>query len=353
MNNNKKVWFAMGIFLGAILILCIFMVLSMPRGRFYIGGGNAMLRHTENIVIDEKTALDLTAYSENIFFLQSDSDELVIKEYYHQATKKADIRKSGNSVTIRCEQEYGILSWGMGKENDRIEIYLPAHYAGSMNVKVSSGAIKSDLNFTGESLSFASNSGSIHLNDLTAAAVNIKASSGSIKAADIAGAATVKSNSGSVAISRIEGPADINSSSGSIKIGELKGDATVKANSGAITIEGLEGLADIEASSGSIKVFGVIGSVTAKANSGAVRIEVDELKGNVSATTSSGGVNIDLPKNSAFQFSAETSSGSIKTDFDASLSFNSRGNKASGTVGGDAAYLVSAKANSGSVKVIR
>lgn len=335
MNNNAKVWLAMGIFLGAILVLCIFMVLSMPRGRFYIGGGNAMLRHTENMKIDERTALDLVAYSENIYFLRSDNDELIIKEYYRSATKKADIKKNDQAVTIRCEQETNIMVWGMGTANERIEIYLPQKYAGNVKIAVSSGAIKSDVHFTGERLSFESSSGSISLQDLIADNVSIKASSGSIKADGIMGDTTIKTNSGT------------------IKVDGIKGDATVNASSGSVTINRLEGLADIHTSSGSVKVFSVIGGVTAKASSGTVRIEVAELKGNVNVTSSSGSVSIDLPKDSAFKFSAETSSGSIKTDFDASLSFNSRGNSANGTVGGDTNYLVSAKASSGTVRVTR
>ncbi|MCL2718561.1 MAG: DUF4097 domain-containing protein [Lachnospiraceae bacterium] len=282
-----------------------------------MGGGNASLRHTTNLSIDEKTALDITVSSDNIYFLQSDSNELIVKEYYGNSARKADIRQSGQTVTIRSEQHINLFSFGFGMISDRIEIYLPKNYAGNINAKASSGNIKSELVFVGDRLSFEANSGTINLNSLTAGKVNLRASSGSIK------------------------------------INEINGNSTVKANSGSITIDRIGGLADIDASSGTIRVDNISGGINAKANSGAIRIGITELKGDVSATTSSGSINLDLPSDSSFRFSADTSSGSIRTDFEGSLSFNSRGNSANGVVGSEPVYTVALKANSGGVRVSR
>lgn len=315
MNNNSKVWLAMAIFLGIIVILSIFMILFMPRGRFYIGGGDANLRHSVNIKIHEKTQIDLTAYSERIFYLKNDSDELIIKEYYRSKTKKADINVSEQAVRIRCDQDVNLLVFG--NIHDRIEIYLPQNYRGNLSASVSSGDIRSELHFTAERLSFEANSGALSLGHLNADSIHLRASSGSIRVAGI------------------------------------NGEATVKANSGSISIDRLTGFADVDASSGSIRVNDITGGITAKANSGTIRIGILELSGDVNAAVSSGSINIDLPTDSGFKFSANTSSGSIRTDFDSSLSFNERRNNASGTVGDNASYTVTAKANSGSIRVGR
>ena len=334
MNTNSKVWLAMGIFLAIIISLCIFMVLSMPRGRFYIGPGTATLRHTTNLVIDSKTEIDLTAYDDNVHFLRSDSNELVIKEYYESAGKKADIRQTGNRVFIQGEQLIHLLSFG-GMGENRIEVYLPSDYAGNMEINLSSGTIKSDIDFSADKLSFKANSGNVNLRNLIAGNISIRVSSGSIYANELRGETMIKANSGTIKLGSVYGAVDVDVTSGSVNIGNL------------------QGRANIDASSGSITVTNVVGSIRAKANSGTIKIGVSELAGDVNVTASSGSINIDLPKDSSFNFTADTSSGSIRTDFDNNLSFNSRGNFASGTVGNNPVHSVKLDTKSGSVRVSR
>ncbi|MCL2051409.1 MAG: DUF4097 domain-containing protein [Lachnospiraceae bacterium] len=316
MKNNIKIGLAMAIFLMAVFVFCIFMIMYMPRGSFYIGGANAALRHTTNIRITEKTSLDVSAFSENIYFLKSDTDELIIKEYYRNKNKKADLRHSDQTVTIRGEQQINISILGF-VAGERIEIYLPENYAGNIKASISSGNIKSDFNFMAQQLSFEANSGSISLNSLTAGNINVRASSGTIR------------------------------------IIELIGDAEIRANSGSIVIDRIDGFLDVNASSGTVRIANLSGGIKVQSNSGSIRISVKELDGNISATASSGSINIELPKDSAFNFSANTGSGRVRTDFDSSLSYNSRGNSANGTVGTAPEYDVIVKANSGSVRVTR
>ena len=313
MNIKSKLGLALVIFVAIITVLSIFMILFVPRNSFYIGPGLARLRHTTSFNINNNTTLDMTAYSDNIYFLYGNNDELVIKEFYASSSKKASIQHSGQTVTFRGEQQFNMMMFGA--INEKIEVYLPRNFNGDIRVNISSGTIRSDINMVADSLSFESTSGTIRLNKLTANNINVRASSGSIR------------------------------------IDEINGNATVRASSGTIKINRLVGIAEVETSSGTISVMDVRGGVAAKASSGSVKVGVIELLANISATTTSGTVTLELPRSSAFKFSADTNSGTIRTDFDNNLTFNSRKNSASGDVGENPVYTVYAKASSGSVRV--
>jgi len=314
MKLKSKLGLALAIFIAVIIALCVFMILFMPRERFHIGFyGFAKLRHTTNLNIDNKTTLDITAYSDSLYFQRSSSDELVIKEYYASSTKKASIQNDGQTVTFRGEQHINMMVFGA--INEKIVVYLPKNFSGNIRVSLSSGTIKSDLDFVAENLSFEATSGTINLRKLTADNINVRASSGSIK------------------------------------LDEVIGNAIVKVNSGTIRINGLVGLAEVDASSGGINVTDIRGGISARASSGTIKLEVSELLADINASTTSGSVNIRLPMNSAFNFSAETTSGTIRTNFDKNLSINSRKNNANGTVGSNPVHNVTARASSGSVRV--
>jgi len=314
MKLNSKLGLALAIFIAVIVALCVFMIIFMPRERFHIGFfGFAKLRHTTNLNVDNKTTLDITAYSDNLYFQRSSSDELIIKEYYASSTKKASIHNDGQTVTFRGEHHINMMVFGA--INEKIVVYLPQNFSGNIRVSLSSGTIKSDLDFVAENLTFEATSGTINLRKLTAGNINVKASSGSIK------------------------------------LDEVIGNAMVKVSSGTVRINRLVGLAEVDASSGGIRVMDIKGGISARASSGTVKLDVTELLADVNAATTSGSINIKLPMNSNFNFSAETTSGTIRTNFDKNLSFNSRKNTANGAVGSNPVHNVTARASSGSVRV--
>jgi DUF4097 and DUF4098 domain-containing protein YvlB len=317
MSSNSKVWLIMAVFLAVIISFCGFLIMFFPRGGFMnfsffnIDGGT--LRYTTTLSIGADTSIDLRAYSENIFYLQSDNDDLIIKEYYNDGRRRADINQSGQSVTIQSERQNSI-SFGFGKA-ERIEVYLPKNYVSKITTNVSSGNIRSDLDFTGSWISHETSSGNITLAMLSAPTINLRASSGNIRVASAIGDVSAKT------------------SSGTIRIEEVKGFLNANASSGAITIGRLSGGAELNSSSGNI------------------RIDITELKGDIYAKASSGSVTVEIPSHAAFNFSADTNSGSIRKNFDNSLSFNRKGNQATGTVGSESPYALTLRASSGNIRV--
>ncbi len=321
MKNNKGIWIGAVVFILVMAVLCACIVLLTPSGAgsYMMIGGSAALRNTTELEVAEGTELELTTYSDNIYFYESNNNQLVIKEYYKIDNKNvlAEITRTDNKVIVQGTKKTTLSLFGWFGDGDRIEIYLPAGYISKIQTSVSSGNIRSELAYAGKEFSLEAKSGNITWNSIQAETIQLKTSSGNI---------------------RVEYAA---------------GETTAKANSGNITIERADGFVTAGASSGNVKVLEAIGGADINISSGNAHLEVIELKNNINVSTSSGNIKIQVPSDSEFTFRADTNSGNIDTTFDEKLSYNKRGNSATGTVGGNPEYEIVAKASSGNVKVTR
>ena len=123
----------------------------------------------------------------------------------------------------------------------------------------------------------------------------------------------VRTSSGDVHASGLDGPVDLHASSGDIDLSELSGGTSAKASSGDITARGLAGRVELEASSGDVDATALTaGVVNARATSGDVLVDLASAPERVNAAASSGDVSILVPRDDAYD--AQVAAGSGDTD---------------------------------------
>lgn len=293
------------------------------------------LINTQTVVLDDISDIDINSYSCDVFFLKSDSEEMVIKEYTSNRSVKSSfitVRKDGSTLNIGAEKRSS-HSWVVFGSNYRyIEVYLPGNYQDSINVDTTSGdvLVRTDLKLTNSS--FVTSSGYVKLDELAAENISIRTSSGDIFVEKLSGEKKISSKSGFVSISGGDGSTKISTSSGDVMLEDIGGSIEINTSSGFVKGEQLTGPAKIRTSSGD------------------VFLTLSELNGNLDIECSSGDVSCRLPEDAKFEFKAKTSSGEVITNFDRDLSFNRKGTQVHGTIGDSADTSVTIYTTSGDIK---
>jgi DUF4097 and DUF4098 domain-containing protein YvlB len=249
----------------------------------------------------------------------------------------ATVINSRNELVI----ESGRRSYGMfNRFNCRVDVYIPESNK-NFYIKTSSGDIAAAEEYVAASITIESSSGNIKVASITTGMANFVSSSGDITASIItADMANFTTSSGDIRCKRINGNADIETKSGRIVFGSIGGNVSAESSSGDIELD----LAN--------------GTVNVKSSSGGVRCTATENAGDISITTSSGDVALNIPKNFAFDFVSRSSSGSLRTPFPEKL-FIPVSDKGStqGTVGnaniaeGQSLKKVNIRTSSGSIRV--
>lgn len=315
--KNKSMWIA-AVIMIPLVILVSFICVKESKNMGTIAGfaiGQAELRNTIEIPLSEANSLEADYGSPNLKIYPTDGDTIIIKEYLHSDAATAECVIENKKATVKSRKTITLVLMGTG---ERIEIYLPKEGIKELDLKTASGNITADEAFaiTAEEVSIAAASGNIKWRDTDAKKAYFTAASGNIKVFDI-----------------------------------VAEEVVVTTASGNIDTENVTGILTATAASGNIDALAVKGCGSVTASSGNVKMELEEVTGDISLKTNSGGVKLLLPKGLSFTFEAQTSSGNISTAFDEQLSYNKKGNQASGTVGASPAFAVSAKASSGNVKI--
>ena len=341
----KQVIKGMIIFFSLLLLgLVGLLAYGLTRGTdglFLAGSSNRFsgisLVSTQTFELTDVSMIAIKNYSSDIFFLPSDDETLVVKEYVSNKRTQSPfvtVKHSGYRLNIEADR-YNSSSWIVFGSNYRcIEIYLPASYRNELKAETGSGDIFSDLDLTFTKCSLTGSSSDISLAGLTAETVSVTTSSGDIL------------------IERLNGEKKIETQSGTVSIGGGSGDAEISSSSGDIKLEGIEGHVRINTASGDMWVNDLTGSADAASSSGDIRLMFASLTGNLDIESSSGTVYCELPKDISFKFHADTSSGDIRTYFDDTLSFNRRGTQAEGEVGDLPDLKATVKTSSGDIKFI-
>jgi len=174
------------------------------------------------------------------------------------------------------------------------------------------------------------------------AALKAHSISGDITAEAIGGTADLKAISGSVQLTKAGGAANCESISGEVVVSDVTGNAYLKSISGGVKADAIKGSVEAETVSGGVELIGIseASTVRAKALSGGViyRGRINR-QGNYSFKSHSGGVELYLPADSAFDFDAETFSGGVETDFEVKVVGKVSPKEMSGTVNGGGATL--------------
>jgi DUF4097 and DUF4098 domain-containing protein YvlB len=349
-----KVFILEGDFMKRIVFVFTFMAINLFTA-FCGGIQQKGLVNTQEIKLDRINAIEIRYNSEEITVLNNNSDTLVIKEYMtdNNSDYYAKITNSGNKLIV----EAGRRPLFNASFRVSIEVYIPVTNK-NITIKTSSGKIEAASEYTVSSMNIESSSGSISVNSITADKVNLKSSSGDINCIKANGNTTIETSSGSIVCSIINGDLLVKSSSGAISLDQVSGSLNASARSGRLRSGAIGGNADIHTSSGSIVVNGVNGNFTAETSSGSVYCVAAENAGDITITTSSGDVTLDIPRNFVFNFSSRSSSGNLHTPFsDRLFSPLSDKNSVQGVIGNDNASQklfyknISIKTSSGSIRV--
>lgn len=304
-DKQKKLWQA-GLLVFAVLALgiAVFSVcgsggMGRKGGSFMWFGGKVVLKNTEEFETVGIENIDITYSSENVIFFHSDNESIVIKEYLRKNRKdETRMEKEGNTLVVEKTDGVSFSFFGGWWGNERIEVYLPKDYKGNIKTRVSSGNIQTNV-------------------PLELGTFELKASSGNITCGEItASEFTAEASSGNITVEAVDALRKCRTTSGNITVRGGNGDTRASANSGNIDVREISGSFDGSATSGNIDVdFVQAGS-------------------KITASASSGNVEIKIPEETWVSYEGSASSGNIKTDFDDSLTYNREGKYASGTYAG-------------------
>lgn len=329
----------------------------LPQGGFRISIAEPELANRQAFTAAQYESISVSYAMEEIDLLPSATDEVVLEEYLSNWDDDmlANIDSGGDALRITAGRRnfgFSFFSW-----RAKVKLYLPAGWQGALVLENSSGSIESEMDLALESLQVTCTSGSIRLQAVFAEEdILLKSSSGSLNSERLTagGAVQLAATSGSVRPGNVQAADSItaSTSSGSVRFDSAAA-ARVEASatSGSVRFDRLDGEFLLKTSSGSIRVEGGDAFGQANCTSGGLDITLSQLAGDIKLETSSGGCKLELPADSAFNFSAQTSSGSIKTPDNSALSYNEKGNQANGHFGSAPTHTVRMEATSGSVRL--
>jgi len=131
----------------------------------------------------------------------------------------------------------------------------------------------------------------------------------------------MESSSGTISINSIKAMrVNLKTISGSIRCKKVNGNTSLYTDNGSINLLKLYGNVLARTSNGNIKLGSVSGNIDAKVFSGCFNGTITENSGDVSITSSSGNITLNIPEKNNFRFHSRTSSGSLRTPFPDKLS---------------------------------
>jgi DUF4097 and DUF4098 domain-containing protein YvlB len=359
--------------------LVILMVSVINSGGFSISSSysiaNVNLVNTRNLSMEGIEVLSLDYSSDDIIFYESDTTELILKEYMSITPNEVElsqIKQSGSELRLlggdRMRQ-----NWIFNHYSGYVEVYLPSGFHGSISASTSSGNIETDLALNLSEFAADCSSGDIRLNEVYASQISAETSSGNIEFDKAEGERSFSSSSGDIKVRGGNGDTEVSSTSGNIMIVENTGELNAEASSGDITIDTVNGVKEVETTSGEIQLSECSGYLNASSSSGDIIVsdlggagvfestsgninvtftdELAENRDDIEAVASSGEVELKLPPGLNFDFVAKTSSGDIDTFFDDDLSYKKDGDYASGTVGVNPVFKLELATTSGNITV--
>ena len=314
----------------------------------------------------------------DVFFYQGEGESIVIREYMNFTPKEnqiSRIEEKGGELAVRGVRRNFFLFFSIPSRNAYTEIYLPegcARQLEEVHVKTVSGDISSELSFkVGKGFGAYSTSGDLYLPEVEAGEVQISSTSGNIRmtaalaekvslsttSGDMAlertkGDIRISSTSGNIVLTRVQGNVNVSTTSGDISLGHVEGDMDISTTSGFIRleegtgrfegdsvsgdirVEKLDGTFQMDTTSGDVSLIEGSGWGKAGTVSGDVKLFLDSLGGNLTAYTTSGNVDLELPKETSLTLDFDSTSGECTTFFDEQLQFNKRGNQAEGKYNG-------------------
>lgn len=355
----KKVIIAMICIISAIaLALVVFLGIGLAGGpnifSFFNIKNTAKLANRQTFSISDVNSIELDYRSLTLNILPSENGEVVLEEYLTSWDENMLALTSKNNGALRIQQGQTRITFGFW--HGYVNLYLPASFAGDVDLVTSSGSIHCEYDISLQNLQAESSSGSVRFENIeTAGDVSLKASSGNVSSASVTagGKAEFYSSSGSIRHGLVHAKSiQAEANSGGVSFDSAIADTiTAKSSSGSVRIQQLAGEFTLHSQSGTVSVEDGSGFGEVTSSSGSVRLTLNEVTGDITATSNSGSVRLYIPEDLQFNFEANTNSGSIHTPFDDDLTYNKKGNEASGSRGASPKHNIQLKASSGSVHV--
>ena len=159
--------------------------------------------------------------------------------------------------------------------------------------------------------------------------VVVKSDSGAVEVTGVAGPVSVGTESSSIALSRLDGKADVKTESGDVKVDRASGGVSVTTQSSAITLRGLSGALEARTQSGAVRAS-FAGPGSADVETGSSEIQLDGLSGRLTVRTQSGRVNVRGTPTAAWDVT--TGSSLIEAGFEPSAKFTLEATSSSSSV---------------------
>jgi hypothetical protein len=210
----------------------------------------------------------------------SDRDDVVV------TVQPADPAKSGS---VRAAEETRVA-----RDGDAVTVVYPNSWKQYVLPFAAGGAIVTIEVPAGSDL--RGKAGSLYA-DGRLGAVDLTLNGGDARV-DEAERIDLKVSAGSVVVRRATGPTQVKASAGGVRITEFSGEGTVRASNGATIVGSMTGTLEVVGAHAEIVVDRVHGALTVRSAHAGIRVErVDS--GSVTATTSYGSIEINVPEGTA------------------------------------------------------
>lgn len=294
---------------GLLMAVCLFNLSGCSTHP-----ANEQAANELNFNLNNITDITISYDEEAITFFQSDSDELIIKEYMTENKSRyyADVKQDNRSIHV-SEGRKPFLSSNFTRY---IEVYLPQEYQANLTVTTTDGNIDmSDVALTLNSLRIDTTAGTVQLDNANATVLHLSSTSGKLDLGNITGE-------------------------------QIKLDTT----SGKVICEELNGAVTYTSTSGDIDVKSAIGSGSYRANnSGKLNVTYAEVTDDLSFFNKNDSIELTLPQDLEFEFEAVAKNGSVSTSFQESIRIDGRTTRA--TIGSTPTVTIKTETNNGNITV--
>ncbi|MDR3192385.1 MAG: DUF4097 domain-containing protein [Treponema sp.] len=299
MRVNKSFCFA------AVLVLALAGAYAWEEPR---------LVHTETLNLVGIEDLAISYGQDEVILKESESGDLVIKEYMTRDNPRYYVQVSRSGGTARVKR--GKRPWLRWNWNARAEIYLPRSFRGNLRISNSSGSLSGEAELLGyRTVDISVGSGTVFLNGISGETVSVHVSSGELNVKNIRGNSFVSVSSGRLRIDGISGEEHhVKASSGRLRIGALEGRGLITVSSGDIAIDRVQGTIEADISSGSLDLTDFSGQGAFEISSGNLRMDINELRGDLRFKLSSGTIDVLVPAALPFNLDAVTRSGNVRVN---------------------------------------
>jgi hypothetical protein len=302
---NKKHSTAAARFRAAALALLV----NLAGGGAVYALEDLPLVNTETLSLGAVEGLTISCGHDDLILRESESDELVIKEYMNRDSSRYFVRVSRAAGTLRIRQ--GRRPWLQWNWKARMEIYLPRSFRGDLRLSNASGFFSADTDLIDyRTVDINVSSGKIFLKEVSGGTVSVHVSSGEMDLRAVSGDSFISVSSGRLQIGRVAGEEHhIKVASGRLRIDALEGQTVFEVSSGSAAVDRVRGGMEGRVSSGSLELEDFSGSGSFSMNSGNLRMTLGELPEDLRFKLSSGTIDLEIPVEIPFNLDVETNSG--------------------------------------------